>query len=171
MFALGFSEQVIGLTADEAEGVLFIALPGAFSTVGTWGRPIAIVFFAGLSMAALTSTVSLLEVVVSALIDEFRLTRRAATLTVGAGVALVGLAPATSLTALGAMNRIGGDIFLGLGAFLTVIAVGWFMEDPVAELSRGASPVARWTLPAWRFVIRWMLPAVTGGVLYFMLRN
>lgn len=169
VFALGVSDRVIGLTADEAEGVLFIALPAAFAGMGVLGRLIAIAFFAGLTMAALTSTVSLLEVVVSPLIDELGLTRRTATVVVGVAVALVGLVPANSLAALATMNRVAGDIFLGLGAFLTVVVVGWFVDDPLAELRKGASPLVRRTLPAWLFLMRYVLPVVTGAVLYFML--
>ncbi len=87
----------------------------------------------------------------------------------GIGVAVVGLAPASSLAALGTMNRVAGDVLLGLGAFLTAVVVGWFMDDPMAELSKGASALVRRSLPVWFFTMRYLLPVVTGGVLYFML--
>lgn len=170
VFALGFSEQVVGLTATQSSGVLFIALPGAFGQMPTWGRLVAIVFFLALSVAALTSTIALLELVVSSVIDEFHLSRRTAALIVGAGIGVVGLVPSFSLSALGAMNTLVGEVMLPLGAFLTVIVVGWVMEDPVEELGKGASPTIRRTLPAWYFVVRWVLPVVTGGVLYFTLQ-
>ncbi|MFQ5890472.1 MAG: sodium-dependent transporter [Gemmatimonadota bacterium] len=169
VFALGFSDQVIGLTADEAEGVLFIALPGAFALMGDLGRGIGVLFFAALSVAALTSTISLLEVLVSSVIDEMHVERKKATMAVGLGVALLGIAPAYSLRVLASMNEIAGGLLLGLGAFLITIAVGWFMHDPVAELADGAGPLTRKLLPGWYFLIRFVMPVITGFVFYSMI--
>lgn len=171
VFALGFSDQVIGLSASDAEGVLFIALPGAFAAMGAWGRVIGILFFLGLSVAALTSTISLLEVVVSSVIDEWKIPRAKASLLIGGGIAIVGIAPAMSLRILGQMNSIAGELFLGLGAFLTVIAVGWIMDDPVSELADGASPFVQKMLPIWYGVVRYVLPVITGGVLVIMIQS
>lgn len=171
VFALGFSDQIIGLTASDAEGVLFIALPGAFAAMGAWGRIIGVLFFFGLSVAALTSTISLLEVVVSSVIDEWKIPRAKASLLMGGGIAIAGIAPAMSLNILGQMNSIAGELFLALGAFLTVIAVGWIMDDPVSELADGASPFIRKMLPIWYGVVRYVLPVITGGVLVIMIQS
>lgn len=171
VFALGFADQVIGLGANEAEGVLFIALPGAFAAMGGFGRVVGVIFFFALSVAALTSTISLLEVVVSAVIDEFKVPRKKAALLMGGGIAILGIAPAMSLSILGKMNSIAGELFLALGAFLTVIVVGWIMDDPIAELSKGASPLMKKTLPAWYFMVRYILPVATGAVLVLMIKT
>ncbi|RMH20159.1 MAG: sodium-dependent transporter, partial [Gemmatimonadetes bacterium] len=141
VFALGFQDQVIGLSASDAEGVLFIALPGAFGTMGFWGRVVGVTFFLALSVAALTSTISLLEVVVSSVIDELGWDRKKATWIIAAGIALLGLLPAFNIQWLVQMNSIAGELFLAIGAFLTAIVVGWFMKDPVSELAEGASPL------------------------------
>lgn len=170
VFALGFQDQVIGLSASDAEGVLFIALPGAFSAMGAFGRIVGVVFFFGLSVAALTSTISLLEVVVSSVIDELGWSRKKAAWIVGAAIAVVGIAPAYSLGILGKMNMIAGEIFLALGAFLTVILVGWVMDDPTGELAEGASPGVKKSLPAWFFVMKYVLPVITGAVLVMMVK-
>jgi neurotransmitter:Na+ symporter, NSS family len=171
IFALGFDDLVIGLGANDAEGVLFIALPAAFQSMGGSGRFLGIVFFFALSVAALTSTISLLEVVVSSFIDELKITRRKASLIVGIGIALVGLAPAYDIRILAQMNSIAGELVLAIGAFATAIIVGWVMDDPVAELEKGASPMIKATLPIWYFVVRFVLPIITGGVLFLMIQT
>jgi len=171
IFALGFSNLIEGLSPGDAEGVLFIALPAAFNSMGVYGRAIAIAFFVALIVGALTSTISLLEVVVSSLIDETRAQRKKVTWLVGGAIAVVGLAPAFDIQWLVRMNNWAGTLFLGIGAFATVIFVGWFMEDPVAELADGASSLTKKTLQAWYQLTRYVLPIVTGTVLYFMIRN
>jgi NSS family neurotransmitter:Na+ symporter len=169
VFALGFSDQVIGLGASEAEGVLFIALPGAFATMGFAGRILGLVFFSALSVAALTSTISLLEVVVSSVIDEWRVPRRTAAVGAGGLVVLLGLAPSFSLSVLSLMNTVAGEMALALGAFLTVIAVGWFVQNPDEELRKGGNATTRGLAPGWLAVVRFVLPVVTGAVLAFMI--
>jgi NSS family neurotransmitter:Na+ symporter len=171
VFALGFDSLVIGLGAGDAEGVLFIALPAAFQSMGGFGRFLGIVFFFALSVAALTSTISLLEVVVSSFIDEFNLDRKKASLIVGAGIAVIGLAPAYDISILAMMNSIAGELALGIGAFATVIIVGWVMHNPIEELEQGASPMVKSTLPIWYFVVRFILPIITGAVLFLMIQT
>jgi neurotransmitter:Na+ symporter, NSS family len=171
VFALGFDNLVIGLGANQAEGVLFIALPAAFQAMGSFGRIVGVLFFFGLSVAALTSTISLLEVVVSSVIDEFDVSRKKASILIGAGIAIVGIAPAYKISILGQMNSIAGELFLGIGAFLTVIIVGWVMDDPVAELEEGCSGFLAKSLPLWRFVVKFILPLITGAVLVIMIQT
>jgi neurotransmitter:Na+ symporter, NSS family len=170
IFAFGMEGMIADLTPSDAEGVLFIALPAAFDAM-PFGRPIAIVFFLALSVAALTSTISLLEVVVAAIIDEFHISRKKAALFIGSGIALVGLLPAYDIQWLIRMNSIAGELFLGIGAFCTVIIVGWVMDDPEAELAEGTSPFLASTLPMWRLIVKFVLPIVTGFVLFTMIQT
>ena len=76
VFALGLSEEI----GESTMGALFISLPEAFLRMGAVGRIVGTTFFMTLVVAAITSAVSLLEVVSSVLIDETRLSRRQATL-------------------------------------------------------------------------------------------
>jgi NSS family neurotransmitter:Na+ symporter len=61
IFALGLSDQV----RESTVGALFITLPQAFAGMGAVGRVVGFLFFAALVVGALTSAISLLEVVVS----------------------------------------------------------------------------------------------------------
>ncbi len=73
MFPFVFSQ---GLEPTGGPGLIFVTLPGIFASLGTGlGIIIGSVFFLLLSFAALTSTVSLLEVPVSYVVDEFKLKR------------------------------------------------------------------------------------------------
>ncbi len=171
IFALGFSHLIEGLAPGDAEGVLFIALPAAFDSMGVFGRAVAIAFFVALIVGALTSTISLLEVVVSSLMDETKIERKKLAYTMGAAIAVVGLAPAFDIQWLVRMNNWAGTLFLGIGAFATVVFVGWFMDDPVGELAVGAGTLTRKTLRLWYLLTKYVLPVITGTVLYFMIRN
>jgi NSS family neurotransmitter:Na+ symporter len=84
-----------GLPSAAGPGLVFVSLPIAFSHMplgGLW----ATAFFALLAFAALTSTISLLEVAVSYLIDERSWTRVRATLTCGLAILVLGIPSALS---------------------------------------------------------------------------
>ena len=100
-----------------------------------------------------------------------RLNRKKAALIVGTGIAVIGLAPAYDISILAMMNSIAGELALGIGAFATVIIVGWVMHNPIEELEQGASPMVKATLPIWYFVVRFILPIITGAVLFLMIQT
>jgi neurotransmitter:Na+ symporter, NSS family len=161
--ALGLQDQV----GESTVGALFISLPGAFESMGGIGRLVGVFFFVALAVGALTSALSLLEVVTASIIDEFRIPRKKAALGLGLSITAVGVIPALSLDALGLMDAIAGEFFLVLGALGMVLVVGWVMPDPAGELRRGASPRFARFVPAVMVLIRYVLPLVIGVVLWF----
>ena len=72
-------------------GLIFQTLPLFFKNLGTPGQIMGPIFFLLLSFAALTSTVSLLEVGVAYLIDQFKLKRRNAVLLASGVIFLCGI--------------------------------------------------------------------------------
>jgi len=160
--ALGLQSQVSSSTV----GALFIALPGAFVEMGGLGRVVGVLFFFALTVGALTSALSLLEVVTASMIDEFRIRRRPAAIGAGIVIALVGLLPATNLDALGVMDRI-TEWFLAVGALLIAIFVGWRMKDPAQEMLDGASGFFAKVVPAVLFFVRFVMPPVIAYVVYY----
>ncbi len=167
IFALGLSATVIGTAGTESDignvGALFITLPGAFAEMGAAGRWVGTLFFAVLIVGALTSAISLLEVVVSAAMDSLGWGRRRAAWIAGVSIAAMGLPAAWSTDVLGVMDGVATNLFLLAGALALSLFVGWRMQDPVAEASAGAGAV-RWIF-LWRTLLRFVVPAVLIFVL------
>ncbi len=155
IFALGLQGQV----GESTVGALFIALPGAFLKMGLVGRIVGVLFFVALIVGALTSAVSLLEVVTSSLIDEFRLHRPKAALGSGLLITLLGFLPATSLSFLSVVDRL-SEALLATGALFMAIFVGWVAKGAADELRRGASDFFVRRIPALMATIRFVLPPV-----------
>ena len=160
IFALGLSQAVGGSTL----GALFITLPTAFASMGTAGTTVGVVFFLALAVAALTSAISLLEVVAAAAIDSLGWTRRRAALAGGVAIAVIGVWPALDIGVLGWMDWFAGNVLLLGGGLALAVFVGWVMVDPMSEVSRGAAGV-RW-FGLWRWLLRIPVPAALAWVLY-----
>ncbi len=160
LFALGLQEQVGGSTV----GALFITLPGAFHEMGAAGRVVGPFFFVALAVGALTSAISLLEVVVSTAIDQLGWERRRAALVLGAAVAALGIPAALDLDVLGKMDQLAGNVFLVFGGLMLALFVGWVMKNPEAEARQGAEDVAWFGL--WRLLLRTVVPLLLLVVLW-----
>jgi NSS family neurotransmitter:Na+ symporter len=159
IFALGLSQDV----GESTVGALFITLPRAFSEMGTAGTVVGFVFFVALMVGALTSALSLLEVVVASAIDAFDWPRLRAALIAGALIALLGVPSAWSTDFLGVFDGIANNVLLIGGALALSIFVGWFMPDPMTEVAAGAEGV-RWFF-LWRTLLRFVVPVVLGVIL------
>ena len=97
-----------------------------------------IIFFVLLAVAALTSTISLLEVIVAYFVEELHIKRGWATVIASLGCMVLGvfaslsLKDGTSLTIAGmsffdSLDFCSAKILLPIGAFFTVIFVGWLL--------------------------------------------
>ena len=154
IFALGISGEISNSTI----GTLFISIPHAFQQLGEAGQAIGLAFFVVLAVAGLTSSVSLLEVGTASLMDEFRLSRKAATLLAGIGAAIIGIFPALSQDILGQMDKISGELLVIFGALGMAVLGGWVMHDPQSEMAEGASARSRRWIPPLLFLIRYLVP-------------
>jgi NSS family neurotransmitter:Na+ symporter len=160
IFALGLQQAVGGSTV----GALFITLPSAFADMGAAGTFVGCVFFVALAVAALTSAISLLEVVVAAGIDGLGWSRGRAALLGGGTIAAIGIGPALDLGVLDWMDKLAGNVLLVGGGLTLALFVGWFMKDPMGDVSRGAEGV-RW-FALWRWLLRIPVPCALAVVLY-----
>jgi NSS family neurotransmitter:Na+ symporter len=173
---------LFALGKDPAEGppLIFVVLPAIFSEMPL-GTLFGVVFFVLLSIAALTSTVSLLEVVVSFFVDEKRWSRSKAVWIIGAITFVVGLPSALSQGAVGflgemtlfgnpsvlyIMDFLWGNLSLAIGALLLSIFVGWVWGVGKAgtELRHGSS-ISEGGIRVWGVFIRWLCPVVIFIVL------
>ena len=124
--------------ADPGAGAIFIALAGAFADLAL-GWLLGVVFFGVLSIAALSSAISLMEVVVSYAIDEHGIDRRTATFAIGGGIFLLGLPVALiDLVFVDLYDILAAEILLVTGGTLLMILVGWIVSDQaIDELGKG----------------------------------
>lgn len=168
VFPVIFSFGLLDRVGESALGALFITLPAGFEELGRAGDLIDTAFFIMLFFAALTSAISLLEVVVAAAVDVWGWARPRAALVLGILVALLGIPSAFSLNFLGAADQFVGNFLLIVGGFFTALLVGYkILPQADAELAKGLdNPVAR---NAWRFFVRYVAPAVLVVVLFFLI--
>jgi NSS family neurotransmitter:Na+ symporter len=161
IFALDLSADV---TASSV-GALFITLPKAFAEMGGVGRGVGLLFFAALIVGALTSAISLLEVVVSSAMDSLGWSRRRAGIVLGIAITALGAPSAWSTEILGAVDQFANNILLLGGGFALSIFVGWVMAGPIEEASEGAAGVA-W-FGSWRNLLRYAVPVFLLFVLVY----
>ncbi len=163
LFAFGLQNQVSGSTL----GTLFITLPSAFAHMGGAGRIIGSLFFIALLVGAITSMISLLEVVVSSVIDTLKWPRKRAVVVAAVCITLFGLPAAFDINILGLMDQIGGNVMLVFGGLMLSLFVGWAMPDAIDEVSAGTSGIKWFFL--WRGLLRFVVPAVLLFVMYFLI--
>ena len=154
------------LNTDSTVGTLFIAMPAAVQSLGSMGNMVIAAFFVMLFFAALTSAISLLEVVVSAVIDSLHWPRAKASLVAGSAILVAGIPIAFNLNILDALDKLVGTFLLMLGGFFTCILVGYkILPEAERELAIGLdSPRA---IKAWKFFVRYVAPPVLAVVLVF----
>jgi len=162
IFALGLQ----GAVGESTLGALFISLPGAFNEMGGVGRVVGVLFFVVLFLGAITSAISLLEVVVAAAMDEWGVSRKKASLVGGALIMLLGLWPAANLNALGALDAVTNFIFLPVGGLGMAILVGWLYKNPLEEVSQGVSERFQPFLKGWLWTLRIIVPILLVVVIY-----
>lgn len=135
-------------------GLIFVSLPKVFDAMGVVGKVIAPVFFLIVSFAAVTSSVSVMEAIVSSLMDAFHITRKKGsvivavyTLITGVIVCLgynvlymeVSLPNGSTGQILDILDYISNNILMPAVAILTSILIGWVVKPKVIidEVSKG----------------------------------
>lgn len=168
-----------GMEPAQGPGLVFVVVPQIFAAMGGLGTLFSVIFFIALTVAALTSSVSLLEVVVAYLIDERKITRRKATYGVGVVMAVMGIFSSLSMGVMSGFTILGAGvfdffdiltdkIFLAIGGLLLAVFVGWFMnkEDLRNELTNsGTEKFALFDV--WYALIKFIIPVAIAIVAVF----
>jgi len=183
IFPAGFS--IAGFDPSTGgPGLIFTVLPRLFATL-PYGHLFGAAFFILLTMAALTSTISLLEVPVAHLIDGHGWTRPRAVLAVTAVTALLAIPSAlangavpffTELPGLGMgfldlMATIWNNFALPIGGLLVALFVGWAwrVDGALGELQAEG---ARFPFPGlWATLLRWVCPVAITLIIAITFRN
>ena len=160
-----------GLSPDSGPGLVFETLPRVFGQMPAGGL-IAILFFVALLVAALTSSISMMEVAVTYLVEEKKISRRWACVIIFAICWVVGAMCSLSFGPLSHIQIGGGNLFdffdnlssnilMTLGSLLTVLFVGWRLKktEVYDEFTNGGtlSRNARMFGALW-FLIRYICP-------------
>ncbi len=168
-----------GLEPAAGPPLIFIVMATIFDTLA-FGSFFAVAFYGLLAIAALTSTISLLEVIVAYFVDERAWQRETAVWTVAAACFALAVPSALSLGAsgfftglaggqgfLGLANIVFGNYFLSIGAVLICVFVGWKwgVAPAVAEMNRGGKlPLG----PLWGVLVRYVCPVAVVIVLVYV---
>lgn len=152
--------------------LVFQILPALFHTIGGGvGMLLGVTFFLLLSIAALTSTISLLEVPVSYVIDEFGVRRKKAAWSVGSGIFAISATVAFFPVLIGWFDYLFSSIGLPLGGFLICIFVGYFWktENAINEMEYGFAGIKQTLFSkVWPVFIKYICPA---AILYNLITN
>jgi len=168
----------VGAEPSAGPGLVFVAMPAIFDQLPA-GQAFGVAFYALLAVAALTSTISLLEVVVAYVVGERGIKRETAVWLV-TGLCFVVAVPSAlsqgAVEGLGAeglggqsfldlMNIVFGNISLSLGALLIAIFAGWtWGVVPALEEMNGMSLGGLWAA-----AIKFLCPIAIAGVMGYIL--
>lgn len=154
IFPLVFSQ---GQQPTEGPGLVFVALPKIFHEMGPFmGKFVGGSFFLLLCFAALTSTISLLEVPVAYLVDEKKLPRKRVVFGLALFIFIIGLPSMLSQgavpfftnfmfyeggnkTFLDVISDMFSEVGLPLGGFMLTVFIGfkWKTKNLSLEISKG----------------------------------
>ena len=154
VFPLVFS---FGLEPSAGPGLIFQTLPSAFAQLpaGYW---VALAFFILLSFAALTSSISLLEVACAYFIDEQRWSRKQASWILGGIIFLLGIPSAIGEKFLGFIDGLATNYLLPLGALLIALFTGWALTRAERREEFNTSESSEFRYAGWSFLIRFITP-------------
>ena len=136
----------VGIQPDSGPGLLFVTLPNvfqqAFGNVPFLAALLAVMFYILLALAALTSTISLHEVVTAYLHEEFNLSRAKAARLVTAGCIILGTFCSLSLgvgreytlfgmTLFDLFDFVTAKLMLPLGGLFIALFTGWYLDKKI----------------------------------------
>lgn len=167
MFPVIFS---YGMEPGAGPGLVFISMPVAFSQM-TGGAILAVVFFVLLLFAALTSAISLLEVVVATFIDKFGWDRKKATIGLGIAIFVFGVPSAGAdkdlfpfwqewfgRSWLDSFDYVVSNWFLPLGGLAIAVFAGWVMPKTATREQFTEGTKLAGLYGGWLFLVRYVAP-------------
>ena len=158
-----------GLSPAAGPSLVYEVLPNVFNSM-PGGRFFAILFFVLLTIAALTSTISLLEVLVLWAVEELHWSRRKAAIILSFVVFVIGAFCTFSfgllsnlkifgLTIFGLCDKLTATYMMPIGALLFTLFIGWYLPktEVYDELSNSGQLKARY-FKIFYFIIRYIAP-------------
>ncbi|TLW90418.1 sodium-dependent transporter [Saccharomonospora piscinae] len=174
---IGFMAANAGIPVDELAtsgiGLAFVAFPQIISSMPA-GELFGVLFFLSLSIAGLTSLISIVQVIVGSVADRTGLRRVPSVLIVGGFTALVSIVlfPTTGgLYLLDVVDRFINQYGIVVAALVAVITVSWFTRrlKPLAAHANATSAVQLGVL--WRVTLGIVTPLVLGWMMWDSLQT
>lgn len=162
-----------GMNPSQGPGLVFVVLPQIFANMPLGGI-IAIIFFISLLLAALSSSISLLEVVTAFMVEEWKIKRKAAVLIAFVVFFLLGIACSLSigpwaefkvfgLNIFDLFDKVSSNICMMLGALFIVLFVGWKLDKAAVKdelTNQGSLKLPRPLMNFILFIIKYVAPLV-----------
>ncbi|WP_435345796.1 sodium-dependent transporter [Haloarchaeobius sp. HRN-SO-5] len=124
--------------ASGGAGALFVSVAQTFADLGLAGRVIGFVFFGVVLIAALSSAISLLEVVTSYVVDNYRYSRPTIAFGFGGALFVLGSLSAWNTAWLTWFDTLAYQVLLPTSVLLGVVFVGWvYGPEAVDEIRKG----------------------------------
>jgi len=173
IFPAAFS---VGVSPDSGASLVFITLPNvfnqAFAALPLVGWIVGLLFYLLLTLAALTSLMSLHEVSTAFFYEELHISRSRGALIVTVLCCIIGAFCSLSLGAVDSLTIAGrplfdwfdfitGQIFLPIGGFLTCLFLGWYVPKKVVSdefTNWGTLRLLNTFFPVYLFLIRFVCP-------------
>ncbi|MEE8076358.1 MAG: sodium-dependent transporter [Candidatus Binatia bacterium] len=155
------------LEPSAGPGLIFQTLPIAFSQLPAGGL-VGIAFFSLLTFAALTSAISLLEVVVAYFIDEQGWGRARTAWLMGGIIFLCGIPSDIWDWFLGRMDQLATNYLLPIGALLIALFTGWVLTHGERRAEFESGEIRALPYLSWSFLIRFFSPVAV--VIIFIYR-
>ena len=161
-------------------GLMFISLPKVFHEMGKLGVVIGILFFVMVTFAAVTSSVSVMEAIVSGLMDKWKISRRKSAILTTVYAVVMGLVVCLGYNVfyfelklpngavaqiLDLMDYISNSVLMPIVALVTCILIGWVVKPKVItdEVKKGGYKFGR------EFIYKAMIKFIAPILLFVLL--
>ena len=170
----------VGVSPDSGPSLIFITLPNvfqaAFGGMPVVGWLVSLMFYALLTLAAITSLISLHEVSTAFFFEELKISRKAGALIVTVSCSVIGALCSLSLGAVPGLSICGkdlfdvfdfvtGQIFLPIGGLLTCLFLGWVVPKRISkdEFTNWGT-VSSAFFPLFMFLVRFVCPVAIAAI-------
>lgn len=161
--------------SSSGPSLIFVALPKVFSAMGAAGRAVGLAFFLMVIFAAITSNVSIMEAIVSCLMDKFRFKRVLAVGVVTSYALLLGvvvcfgynifyfdvvLPNGSHAQILDIMDYVSNSVLMPVVAIATCVLIGWVLNPKVVieEVTIGGVRFRRRAL--YKVMVKFIAPVL-----------
>lgn len=144
-------------------GLMFVSLPKVFADMGKTGTVIGILFFLMVIFAAVTSCVSIMEAIVSSIMDRYNCSRKKSTIIVTAYALIIGIVVCLGYNLfyfelelpngsvgqiLDVFDYLSNNILMPLVALFTCILIGWVAKPKtiIDEVTKNGEKFSRKTI-------------------------